>query len=261
MSWNYIFNIIFGISSVILILITGISIYRKGKASEQVNLKYLSIGYFFLLLNYFGTTIRLILLVDRLTNYLVYVFLCLYIQKTFYNNRKSPVWLIFISFTLVWVILMFGIEPEYLLKNEYYFILSSSILKLIGSDIVFIWFVFATYKAYQNLKKQQVSPWIIFRLRILIIMGIIVNFLVIPDFFAIGFPANNSSDLTSFYVRSARLGIVVVAVFLLFIAWVLPKRIIKFFGKRYNYPDENEVNNLSEEDLLAQFEVKKPIDS
>jgi hypothetical protein len=233
--------------------ITGVKLFLKGRKSQQINLIYLSISYLFVILFLLVTTLRLELIWDRSMNYFVYLFLALYVHKTFYKNRKSPLRYIISSISLLWGFLMFVVERNSLFSSDYYFTFVSSFLKLIATIIIFVWFILTSYNLLKTLKNQQVSPWIIFRLKLLIIVGVLMVFLMVPDFFVLGVKTNDSSVLLSFYIRSIRMILISLALFFTFIAWVLPKDVLKLIKKQYLTADPSNAVLLSEEEIFSLF--------
>jgi hypothetical protein len=167
----------------------------------------------------------------------IYMFgdICLvvFIQKTFYQNRKSP-YPFFLGLSIVWGSLMTGL---YFLPKPI----------IIPSDFVtFLWFAFAAYQAYLIIAKDRlVEDWVKTRYLLIIIGNILM--------------CSAAVDTLVSFVTTGKIGpfapitniALISGVVLFYLGWIMPDAFLRFLNRNYKAP-ENSLD-MSEEEIMKKL--------
>ncbi len=168
--------------------------------------------------------------ISGITQLLILIF----IEQTFYKDKKSPFKLFLIIIVPISIITI--LNPVY-----------SAAIYAINSSIVSVWFIIVAGNAYNEIKDSEfVEDWVKKRYKLIILyalLDIIAN-IAIPVV-----AVNPDSTLWMLIVFLSLDGALIVQ----FLAWVMPKRIMKFYNRNYTEETQESVEEVTEEELLKQF--------
>ena len=175
-------------------------------------------------------------------------FICmvLFIHYTFYLDRNNPtIYFFIISVVTGILIIIFNVLYDYINPFEAYDKIAR-ITQLIGNTIIFSWLIYASYQAFNNIKKDDsIDDWVKMRYKLVIFYSFIGVFVAIAySTFTI------SPTEINFFTISIFLSTILYQVTQL-IAWVMPKFLRNFFNRHF-IPHTNlskKIDELSEEEI------------
>jgi len=244
--------------SLTLLIITGVSLIRRGKASNQYNLVILGINELLICISYIliaFTDFWIYINIQMVTLDVLYL---IFIRKTFYQKRTLTFRLILINVLGLGAICI-GIAIAHSLQ----LIEKNTIVRLIDTICtngliipVFLWYFLSAKKARIRLKGMDVEPWILTRLKIIEISSLLGAFVQVSDFLRI-YPAvdladpNNIISVIIFYIQST---MAVVGAVLQYFAWMMPPKLKNRINKNYKKDaDLDKIKKLSEDEILFRF--------
>lgn len=168
--------------------------------------------------------------ISGITQFLILIF----IEQTFYKDKKSPVKIFMIITTPISILAV--LIPVY-----------SATIYAVNSTIIAVWFIIVARNAYNEIKDSKfIEDWAKKRYKLIILyslLDIIAN-IAIPVL-----AANPDNTLWMLIVFLSLDGSLIVQ----FLAWVMPKRIMKFYNRNYIEETQESIEEVTEEELLKQF--------
>ncbi|MFX1274236.1 MAG: hypothetical protein ACFFBP_21725 [Promethearchaeota archaeon] len=241
---------------IILIAFIGVYLFYKYTEEKIKELFFLSI---------FHIAVAIVVLISMLEAYnygVIYsilvnisyyssaIFFSIFIHKTFYKEKKSPIYIFLALFTVIFIVSIISalLYVPNSPKDLYYMleILTINIIVI----LMFFWYGYIAIKQYKELKTQDIQPWIKRRYQIssmtsfcfgtsglVYIIFEIINW--IPD---------------ELYIREINLLIIAILLIIFgigsFIAWVMPKSLKKYFNRNFSIPSEEE---MTEDEIMKQM--------
>ena len=184
------------------------------------------------------------------------LFLIIFIKNTFYKDSKSfltPI--VIITFivlkvfsTTIALLYNFKIPPTILIRPSQFFIYYTYVtLIVLEVTIPSIWLACNALKIYRRLKNYDIEPWVKKRYLLIAIPSLIFAASAIASYFMPlqgGFEATH--PVVSIFVASS----FIIFSFGNLFAWVMPKKLKKYYNRNYEVPISEE---LSEKDLLDKI--------
>ncbi len=236
---------------VVLYSVMAISLYLSSRNENKQNL-------FILFLYYIITCVSLVVLMTNtqitktmytIISLITTVVLLTFIDRTFYQGRKSPFKIILISAIILRItelIITLVYAGIVTVDNEIYGSLEMIRVISIGSGIILsaVWMFISAMNSLKSLSSSKaVEPWVIGRYKLIefyticdIVMGILILF---------------SSPASGSQITLATLLILVVNMFKIsteLLAWVMPKRFKKYLNR--GYISTAIIEELSEEEIM-----------
>lgn len=178
------------------------------------------------------------------------IFLILFVKFTFYRDRKSPFFTI-LSSTIIAKIAYIIIHIITEFEQSLLFLV---IKACISSFIIFIssfWLLYAAFSSYNNIKKQNIAPWVKKRYLMVGISAIFLIAQIIPILFipyrgsfSDPFVATPIMILASLNIISALLNL---------FAWVMPNWLKRYLNQGYKSQEDT---TLSEDALMAKIKAQ-----
>jgi uncharacterized membrane protein (DUF485 family) len=176
------------------------------------------------------------------------VALVMFIQKTFYRDRKSP-WLIFMVIALALLVA----DMVYATFLPYY------------SPFNWIWLIWVGYKAYKQIAADRaVEDWVKVRYKLVIAYSLaalvaplytvlmVIALYIIPAFAMVLFATN-----VTLVAQVGILVFVTIGIALEYLAWVMPEGYRKWLNRNYQPPEpDNAELNLSEEEIMRKLKAR-----
>ena len=235
---------------VVLYIVMAISLYLSSRKENKQNL-------FILFLYYTITSVSLVILMTNtqitiilytIITMITTVVLLTFIDRTFYQDRKSPFKIILISAIILRITELItsvyaGIVT---VDNEIYGTLEVIRIISIGCGVILsaTWMFMSARKSLKSLSSSKaVEPWVIGRYKL-------IEFYTICDV-VMGILICISSPFTSGQINLATLLILVVNMFKIsteLLAWVMPKRFKKYLNR--GYTSAAIIDELSEEEIM-----------
>jgi hypothetical protein len=254
---EYIFYLVIAFS-LILLLITGITLIRRGRASRQKNIVLLGIIDIFVCLSYFLIAFTEFWIYINIQMVFIQCLYLIFIKTTFYQKSNSifrKLLIITISFGSVCIIFAIAIAAGVMEKATF-----ERTIDVICTNIaiipVFLWYSKSANTARQKLAEKNVEPWILARLRILSISAFIGAFIQISDFLRLD-PSSNLGDpnnfigLTVFYIQST---IAVICSLFQYFAWMMPQKLKSYFNRNHtNDEDIEKLKIMPDEEIFRQL--------
>ena len=245
--------ILFGLA-LIAFLITGIKLILKGKTKNDKGMIYLGSSYLLINLVFiiWGLSLSNYLVIYTL-QFLGYMGINFFTRNTFYSNQKSKFVFIIIATSVTYVLLFIphflketGIVPDFVdsLVGRYY----DNIFSLLFAGWVFGWVAISAYKSLQSLKRSEIEPWIIKRIKIVLISSVAAILISLPDLI-------NVVTYLAFEDIMKYMQIFIVFFFMIFqyLAWAMPPFFKKYLNRGYVPPEEDETD-LAEEEIMKRME-------
>jgi hypothetical protein len=177
------------------------------------------------------------------------VMLVMFIQKTFYQDRKSP-YLIFMVIALA----IFG-ASLYMLANQMAFL-------PYYSPFNWLWLIWVGYQAYKKIATDQtVEDWVKARYKLIIaysLAALVAPIYTILTLLPFVIPSVAVWLFAPTSILVAQVGILVfvtIGIALEYLAWVMPERYRRYLNRNYRapMPDEAELG-LSEEEIIQRLQ-------
>ncbi len=174
--------------SMVFLLVTGAILLIKGQNKNDKAQSRLGGAYLCLVLLYvvWGLNLTSRYSIIYFVQLLVFVAIVFFIKGAFYTDRKSSFPLV-LALTIVFGLIQVGqkllSELGYLtdFRNAAYYPNLDNILSILWTLIPFGWMALSAHKARNELKSQDVKPWILRRLLLVEITAIIEIFVSVPD--------------------------------------------------------------------------------
>ncbi len=228
-------------------LIIAIQLTRVGRRHQLPNLFWLA-GFFFITgigdIFFTFAPITTVIWPFFLSVGLGEVVMVMFIQKTFYQDRKSP-YLIFMVIALV-----------FLVAN-----MTIALFIAFFSPFNWLWLIWVGYQAYKKIATNpMVEDWIKARYKLVIAYSIVA--LAAPLYTILSFMAFGIPSLAAwlFNETNGPLAGVVILVFttigiaLEYLAWVMPEGYRNYLNRNYQPPAQDTPElELSEEELMRKF--------
>jgi hypothetical protein len=238
---------------IICFMITGFVLFFKGNKKNDKGMIYLGLSYLIMVIFYifWGLKIGNFILYYSLL-YFVYMGINFFTKNTFYLNQKSSFTLISSGTTLVYLTLVIprileeiGFAPGF--RDTLFWRYQDNIFSIIFSGFSFGWLAISASNSLQNLKKAEIQPWIIKRIRIVIISSVVEIFVHVPDL--INVMTNRTTVDIMFYVQ-----IFIMLFFMItqYFAWVMPSFFKKYLNRGYSPPND-EGRRLSDEKIMTMM--------
>jgi len=180
-----------------------------------------------------------------LTHGLGEVTLVMFIQKTFYQDRKSP-YLIFMALALA----VLAADMIYAVFLPYH------------SPFNWIWLLWVGYQAYKRIAADRaVEDWVKARYKLIIaysLAALVAPLWTILYLITLVAPAFATwlFDPTALVVAQVGLLVfVTIGIVLEYLAWVMPGRYQKWLNRNYQPPTQDE-GELSEEEIMSQLKAR-----
>ncbi len=182
-----------------------------------------------------------------------FIFLVIFTNLTFHKDRKNGklvVFFIVIMLSVFQIILDIHYTIE-MNPTSYYLQIVND---LIYTFITFNWLTYSTYQAYRKVKNADLEPWIKVRYKVIIYVSVIMSFQpALPIFLPWNIPIGNPSYLSSINVYAV-LSIQSLIFGLGFsIVWIMPKKLKRILNNGYVRIENQDVLELSEDDLISKI--------
>ncbi|MBD3255315.1 MAG: hypothetical protein GF383_09495 [Candidatus Lokiarchaeota archaeon] len=186
--------------------------------------------------------------------YIGYVLVVIFVNITFYRGHMKKAHIVLIAVIILGMIQIFLIctfSPLGLKRGVYYYFRIS--LDLIYVFLVFNWFAYSFYNAYNRLKDQDIEPWIKTRYKMLAIASFIMSFHTFPEFFQPknvpwGDPSNPNSLII--FGTLAIMGMLYSVIFA--ISWLMPKSLKNYINKGYKIKIDEEYSEVELMNLIKK---------
>lgn len=166
------------------------------------------------------------------------IVLVLFIQKTFYQDRKSP-WLVFLGVAVI-VAVMDVIRPFPFF-----------------SPLTWLWLIVVGYQAYRQIAADKaVEDWVKARYLLVVAYSIIAlsgPFLSVSGYLAAAVPAL-TPYVTGPTAQMVNAVLTVIGIAVQYLAWVMPEFFRRFLNRKYQAPALGSALGMSEEEVLRQFQ-------
>jgi hypothetical protein len=244
--------------SLILLLITGITLMARGKASHQINLTILGFIDILVFFSYILIAFTEFWLYINIQMVIIHVLSLIFIKQTFYHKTQSAFRAILIFILIcgaVLIIIQIGVLTGDIIKNEVVWTIDVFCTNAIIMP-VFFWYAISANNARKKLIGKNVEPWILGRLQIISISAFIGAFLQVSDFLRLNSMISlgdfaNPLGFTVFYIQST---IAVICSICQYFAWIMPPKMKAFFNRNFQKDtDLEQLNHLSDEEILRQF--------
>jgi hypothetical protein len=183
----------------------------------------------------------------------------IFTNMTFYKGwrKKALIVLIFVIILGIIQIILYTVIKDILITRDIYYYLRVS-LDLPYTLLVYNWFAYSFYSAYNRLKNQNIEPWIKLRYKMLAFASLFMSFHSIPEFFlpedVLWGDPNNLASLVIF----GTLAIMAIIYGIIFSwMWFMPKWFRNYLNRTHKRePDkeytEEELMNLIKDQLDNQ---------
>ena len=234
-------------TGILFMLVTGLVLIQKGRSFIQDMLTMLGTGYLlvvviFLLMAFFKEYVLIYGL-----NLMAYVMMLEFTRRTFYKGRKSHYKPMLASVTATFAVLI-GIKVAghagAPLEGLLYGVVDNG-LSILATALTFCFLAVAANNAYKvmNTERDIIQPWILARLRLIVVSCMIMAFLNVPDMIAV-------IAAIPMVLRSLlQVGIVISFALIQFLAWTMPARFKAWLNRKHStmiiepteLHDENEI--------------------
>ena len=177
-------------------------------------------------------------------------FICmvLFIHYTFYLDRKNPTFYFFIMSVIAGIlIIIFHVLFDHINPLELYNTIAS-ITQIIGNLVIFSWLIYASYKAFQNVKNDDtLDDWVKMRYKLVIFYSLLGIFVAI----AYGTMSSTEVNLYNILIFFATIVYQIVQL----IAWTMPKFLRNFYNRHFmaHTSSSNIIDELSEEEIIIKL--------
>ena len=240
---------------VFVILFTGVFLFYRMLKTKLFNLFGLAMFFILYGIQFMGRFLFPFIFA-ALYSQLCLLFLIIFIKNTFYKDSKSFLPLIvIITFivlkifsTIIALLYNFKIPPSILINPSQFFIYYLYVtLIVLEVTIPSIWLACNALKIYRRLENYDIEPWVKKRYLLIAIPSLLFAASAIASYLMPlegGFEATH--PVVSIFVASS----FIIFSFGNLIAWIMPKKLKKYYNRNYEVPISEE---LSEKDLLDKI--------
>jgi len=252
----YIFSIILFAMN----LFIGLFLLKRAKITGLTNILWLCFYFFFTVIEFvckmvfaFGRPtigVNFISIIFFSINLTGHVFLIFFVKFTFYVDRKSPFVILLSSAIIAKIAYIVTYSITEIEQSLLFYVISLGI----GSFIIFIssfWLSYAALSSYQNIKKQNIAPWVKKRY---LMMGISAIFLIaqIIPILLTPYQCSFSDPLMATLVMILTFLNIIFALLNLF-AWMMPKWLKNYLNQGYESQEEDMTSSESEDALIEKL--------
>ena len=226
-------------------LFIGLYLLKRVKITGLTNIKWLYLYFFFTVIEFafrmvyvFGRPefgVNFISIIYFSINLTGHVFLIFFVKYTFYVDRKSP----FFYILLLAIIAKIAYVLTYSISDSLQSVQLHLISVSISSFIIFIssfWLSYAALSSYQNIKKNDISPWVKKRYLMVGISALFLIAQIIPVLFT-PYRGSFSDPIMATWVMIVTLLNIIFALLSL-IAWVMPKWLKRYLNQGYESQED-----------------------
>ncbi len=249
----YLIFLLFLITYLATILITGIFLLIRAYKTRMINPLYAGLAWFLIGFAQIGIVLfKFNIAFNSIFGISSFIFIMLFTNSTFHKERKTnlPKVILIISVLLAfcsWFLNFLRV----ILNNQIIVYYSHSVIDLIYRLIVMNWMAWSSYQVYKVIKEHDIEPWIITRYKIIYIFSPILSvYALVVIFQPYNVQFGTTTNLQSYIVfgTTATLAIVYGIAFML--AWIMPSKFKSYLNKGYEPLESKE---YSQEEIIEIF--------